>query len=163
MDRLWALKTDIDPLGSRRRLPPLTGIGILLTITRCTAYRCPYCRWPFKITWGPSTAFLGDGERACWHCKNVFWDGSNEWPEMSGEERERFILPISIVGYIGGLMWLGVLYASLVLREKMSLGYSDVFLWVAFVAPLGGWFIFRFVQVIRSIRRYNDRGQTISD
>jgi len=50
MERLWALKSDFDPLG--RIFLGSSGAGFLFRITRCTVYRCPYCRWIFQITWG---------------------------------------------------------------------------------------------------------------
>jgi hypothetical protein len=155
MDRLWALKHDFDPF---RWLLPLNGVGFLLRITRSTVYRCPYCRWIFKLTWGPSNSLLGSGERTCWHCKRVFWDGSNEWPEMSDEERRLFALPISVAGYLGGFLVLLAAYIGAVAYDKQPVKRQDLILLGIFSFPLIMWIIFRLTQVLRSTRRYNARG-----
>jgi hypothetical protein len=157
MDRLWAVKSNFDPFG--RLFFGFSGVGFLLRITRCTVFTCPYCRWIFKITWGPSNALVGGGERTCWHCKEVFWDGSNEWPEMSGEERYWFVVPITVAGYLGALLVIAglFLYDHYVFRNHAS-DWNGNFL-IALVLPVVAWGAFRLTQVIRSVRRYNCRGE----
>jgi hypothetical protein len=152
MDRLRALEKDYDPGGGR--------VATLISIFRCTVYRCPYCRWIFKVTWGPSNALLGGGERPCWHCKRVFWDGSNEWPEMSGDNQRHFLFPITIVGFIGAFVLIPVLtlWTSFFAKMPVRLEYGLSFL--VFGIPLALWFGIRALQINRSIRRYNDRGKT---
>jgi hypothetical protein len=151
MDRHWVLRKDYDPF-SRALFPT-----ILLRIFRCTVYRCPYCRWVFKATWGPSNALLGSGERACWKCKQIFYDGSHEWPEMSAAEHQWFLVPITVAGYLGALLVIIGLYMYDLLYFKKLAGHWDPILFVAFALPVPMWFIFRYAQVIRSIRRYNGR------
>jgi hypothetical protein len=155
MDRLRVIENDYALLGGSG----LRG-GTLWSVFRCTVYRCPYCRWVFKITWGPFNSLLGAGERTCWHCRQVFWDGSNEWPEMSSQDRYSFLVPITIAGYLAAvLVTAGLLIFNLwYLRE--STNRVDPTVAIALVMPLPVWFAFRSVQVIRSIRRYNDRGKT---
>ena len=157
MDRLWALKKEFDPFGWV--IPGIGGIGIL-PIFRCTFYRCPYCRWPFEVAWGPSNSLLGAGERSCWHCKEVFWDGSNEWPEMSGKDRQLFLVPITVAGFLGAFVLIGtlVVYSSFVFKTSVDFPYRALFL--VFGSPLLFWFGFRALQINRSIRRYNARGKT---
>lgn len=147
MDRLWALKNDYG-------LPA----GRIFSLLRCTAYRCPYCNYAFKVTWGPSNSLLGSGGRACWHCKQVFWDGSNEWPEMSSEDRHLFLVPITIAGIIAGfiLILALVMWTKFFLMTPVHFRYRLFFL--ALGLPIGLWFGFRALQVNRSIRRYNERG-----
>jgi hypothetical protein len=157
MDRLWALKRDFDPFG---RVIPGIGAAGFLPIARCTYYRCPYCRWIFKLTWGLSNSLLGRGERACWHCKQAFWDGSNEWPEMSSQDRYSFLVPITIAGFLAAVLIIGgLLVYDHWYFEKSANRYNPTVA-VGLVLPLSVWFAFRSVQVIRSIRRYNDRGKT---
>jgi hypothetical protein len=60
MDRLWTLKTDVDPF----KAFGFSTIGLLLRIIRCSVYRCPYCRWIFKATWGPTNSLLGTGKES---------------------------------------------------------------------------------------------------
>jgi hypothetical protein len=153
MDRLWALKNDLDPLGGR--FP-----GFPLSIVRSTVYRCPYCRWVFKVTWGPSNTLLGTGERTCWHCRMIFRDGSSEWPEMNNSDRQRFVLPITITGFLGSfLLILGLmLWASLVLKDSGNFEYRLFF--YIFGIPLVLWFSFRAWQIHRSVHRYNSRGKS---
>jgi hypothetical protein len=153
MDRLWALKKDHDPFPARVLLR-----ANLFAIIRCTSYRCPYCRWPFKITWGPVNSLLGSGERACWHCRQSFWDGSQEWPEMSGEDRMRFFLPISVAGFIGAFLVVGGIYIYSRLANGKSADVGSVIFFTAFFLPIACWIVFRLTQIIRSVRRYNRRG-----
>ena len=157
MDRLWALKRDFDPFG--RLFFGFSAVGFLLRITRCSVYRCPYCRWIFKITWGPSNALLGRGERPCWHCKKVFWDGSNEWPEMSSEDRRLFLVPITIAGLIGAFVLIPalILWMSLFLKQPIHFQYG-LFSTILGL-PLGLWFGFRALRINESVRRYNARGK----
>ena len=53
MDRLWAIKQNLDPFPDRILIN-----YNLLAILRCTLYRCPYCRWPFKVAWAPRIVSL---------------------------------------------------------------------------------------------------------
>jgi hypothetical protein len=155
MDRLWALKKEFDPFGWV--IPGIGAIGIL-PIFRCTFRQCPYCLWPFKITWGQSNSLLGAGERACWHCKQVLWDGSNEWPEMSSEDRRLFLMPITVAGLIGAFLLIPALmvWMAFLLKQPIDFHYGLSFLILGL--PLGLWFGFRGFQVVRSIQRYNQRG-----
>jgi hypothetical protein len=155
MDRLWALKKEFGPF--RGAIPGIGAIGIL-PIFRCTFYRCPYCRWPFKITWGPSNSLLGPGERVCWHCSDVFWDGSNEWPEMSSEEQRLFLVPITVAGLIGAFVLIPALmiWTSFFLKQPSRFQYGLFF--TIFALPLGLWFGSRALQVFHSVQRYNRRG-----
>jgi hypothetical protein len=155
MDRLWALKKDFDPFG--RIFLGFSGAGFLFRVTRCTVYRCPYCRWIFKMTWGPSNSLLGQGERSCWHCKQVFWDGSNEWPEMSSGDHQLFLLQISVAGYIAGFLVVVGLYSYLLITTKKAAGWQELIFFLEFALPIVLWFCFRGVQVIRSVHRYNNR------
>jgi hypothetical protein len=157
MDRLRVIETDCGLLGGRG----LRG-GNLWSIFRCTVYRCPYCRWIFKITWGPFNSLLGTGERTCWHCKQVFWDGSNEWPEMSSQDRYSFLVPITIAGYLAFVLVTAGLLIFNLWYFKDSANRVDPTVAIALIIPLPVWFVFRSVQVIHSIRRYNNRGETRS-
>lgn len=157
MDHLWALKKEFDPFKSV--IPGIGAIGIL-PIFRCTFYWCPYCRWLFKATWGPSNSFLGSGERACWRCGQVFWDGSQEWPEMSDAERMQFLFPISVSGYLGAFLVIGGIYLLGVFSRTISPGPGELIFFAAFFFPIGVWLCFRIAQVIRSVRRYNKRGES---
>ncbi len=154
MDRLWAIKQDIDPFRVRFFLFYWDWLALL----RCTILRCPYCRWIFKITWGPNNSLLGSGERACWHCRQVFWDGSNEWPEMDGEEQRLFLAPITIAGLIGAFLLIPglILWTSFVVKQPGRFRYGVFFTILG--TPLGLWFGFRVLQIMRSVRRYNARG-----
>jgi hypothetical protein len=157
MDSLWAFKKEFDPF--KWIIPGVGAIGIL-PIFRCTFYQCPYCRWPFKVTWGPSNSLLGSGERACWRCGQVFWDGSQEWPEMSSTERMQFLFPISVSGYLGAFLVIGGIYLLSVFSRRIRPGLGELIFFVVFFLPIGFWLFFRIVQVIRSARRYNKRGES---
>jgi hypothetical protein len=153
MDRLWALKNDFDPFG--RIFLGFSGARFLFRITRCTVYRSPYCQGISKITGGPSNSLLGQGERNWGHSKQVFWDGSNEWPERSSEDRQLFLLPITIAGCIGALI-AGLYGYSVVAVRKPAHG-GDLIFFLALALPIGLRFCLRGVQVARSVHRYNSR------
>jgi hypothetical protein len=152
MDRLRALENDYGLLGGRG----LRGIN-MWAVLRCTVYRCPYCRWIFKLTWGPFNSLLGTGERACWHCKQVFWDSSNEWPDMSSEDQQLFLLPITVAGYIAGFLVVVGLYSCVLIAAKKHASWHELIFLLEFALPIVLWFCFRGVQVIRSVHRYNNR------
>jgi|SRR2546430_1651370 len=158
MDRLWALKKEFDPFGPL--FYGISAIGFLLRITRCAMYSCPYCRWPFKISWGPSNSLLGSGDRVSWHCKKAFWDGSNEWPEMSSQDRHPFLGPTTVAGYLAAVLLIGGLLAYDRWYFKLPASRVDPTVAVALISRLPVWFGFRTGQVIRSIRRYNHRRRT---
>src|SRR5437762_9095665 len=146
MDRLWAIKKEFEPF--RWVIPGITALGIL-PIFRCTFYLCPYCRWSFKITWGPLNSLLGSGERTCWHCHQVFWDGSNEWPEMSSEEQRLFIFPITVCGLLGACIIVPALLVWTEFVVRHSVDFRNLLFFTPFVLPLALWFGFRSVQVTR--------------
>lgn len=156
MDRLRLIEDDYALLGGKG-LRTLRGGRTIWSILRCTVYRCPYCRWIFKITWGPFNSLLGAGERACWHCKQVFWDGSNEWPEMSSQDQQLFLLPVTIAGYIASFLVVAGLYGYMLIARKKPASGQELIFFLEFALPIVLWFCFRGVQVIRSVRRYNSR------
>jgi hypothetical protein len=81
---------------------------------------------------------------------------------MSTEERSVFLVPISVAGYLGAFLVLVGLDLFMLLYFKKRVVYGDLMFFIPFLLPLAGWFSFRFVQVNRSIRRYNARGETHS-
>jgi hypothetical protein len=100
---------------------------------------------------------MGGGDRTCWHCTQVFWDGSNEWPEMSSEEQQLFLLPISVAGWLAGT--LVVLAMTLYLTHgKKEDAIRGLLANSPLVIPLVLWFGIRWWQIARSARRYNQRG-----
>ena len=159
MDQLWALKKELDPFRWSRFGP---GAGQFLAVLRCTFFRCPYCRWPFKVAWGLSVSLMGEGQRICWHCKRVFWDESLEWPEMTRKEQRLFLFPITVVGYLAAfLVILGlVVWVSAFSKEDPAFDYMMFF--CVFLPPLALWFGFRVWQIGQSIHRYNERDMKAS-
>jgi hypothetical protein len=151
MDQLWAIRKDFDPFPARVFIN-----YNVWAIFRCTAYLCPYCPTPFKIVWGQKAAFLGSGERTCWRCRKKFWDNSQEWPEMSSEDQRLLLLPISVIGWLGGALVVGGL-AFYGARSGVDI-VAGLFVTLFLLVPLILWFAFRWWQVARSIRRYNARG-----
>jgi hypothetical protein len=79
---------------------------------------------------------------------------------MSTGDRSLFLIPITVAGYLGALLVIGGIYAYDVFYFKRSASYGDLIFFLAFALPLVAWFTFRSVRVIRSIRRYNERGKT---
>jgi hypothetical protein len=150
MDQLWAIRKDLDPFPAR----VLVNYNFL-AVLRCTAYLCPYCSIPFRLTWGQEATFLGDGERNCWRCGKKFWDNSQEWPEMSGSDKRLFLLPITVAGWLGGTIIIGAIAAYAAKSGLELAAYSIIFSFL--LIPLLLWFGFRTLQIIRSVHRYNRR------
>jgi hypothetical protein len=90
----------------------------------------------------------------------MFCDGSQEWPEMSNDDRQRLLLPVIVSGYIGAFILIGGLwsYSTFVLKMPSDLKYSAFLL--TFALPIVPWFCFRAMQVFRSLHRYNARENT---
>jgi hypothetical protein len=152
MERLTAIRTNFDPF------PPRLGLRAnSFAVLRCTIYRCPYCRWIFKITWGPSNTLLGPGDRICWHCKDPLSDESLEWPEMSNDDRMKFFLPISVAGLSGCFLVVLGMYLITLLSFHETVNPGDAIFFAAFLLPVACWCLFRSVQILRSVRRYNRR------
>src|SRR3974390_336592 len=152
MDQLWAIRKEFDP--SRAWIA-----GSFLNVLRCTAYLCPYCRVPCRVTWGPEAAFLGDGERNWWRCKKKFWDGSMEWPEMSSRDRELFLMPISVAGWIGGtVVMMAIAALGFYKDSSFERAFAGLFIVLILLLPLFVWFGYRALQIMRSVRRFNERG-----
>jgi hypothetical protein len=77
---------------------------------------------------------------------------------MNGDDRMRFVLPISAAGFLGAFLLLRGLYTYLVLTKKQILEAGALIFFAAFFSPIALWIVFRIGQIIRSIRRYNNRG-----
>ncbi len=77
---------------------------------------------------------------------------------MSSNDRMRLVLPISVAGFLGAFLVIGGLYAYLLLNEQQNLEPGALIFFAAFAFPIVCWSAFRFVQILRSIRRYNTRG-----
>ncbi len=79
---------------------------------------------------------------------------------MPSQDRYSFLAPITVAGYLAAVLLIGGLLAYDRWYFKHTANRVDPTVAVALVSPLPVWFVFRTVQVIRSIRRYNDRGKT---
>ena len=79
---------------------------------------------------------------------------------MSSQDRYSFLVPITIAGYLAAVLLTALLLTYGQWYFEKSVKQVDPTAAIAFVLPLPVWFPFRSVQVIRSIRRYNDRGTT---
>jgi hypothetical protein len=79
---------------------------------------------------------------------------------MSSEERSRFLVPITVGGYLAALLVIaGLLFFNL-WYLKLAANRVDPTVAITLFLPIVAWFAFRSVQVLRSIRRYNRRGKT---
>jgi hypothetical protein len=88
-----------------------------------------------------------------------FGDRSKEWANMNGGERYQFLIPITIASYVGTFLLLLGLDGMTFVHSKRSINYGDLIFFILFSIPGLVWFAFRFVQVIRSGRRYNGSAQ----
>ncbi|HET8922089.1 MAG TPA: hypothetical protein VFN26_03730 [Candidatus Acidoferrum sp.] len=79
---------------------------------------------------------------------------------MSSQDRYSFLVPITIAGYLAAVLLIGGLLAYDRWYFKHSAKRVEPTIAVALLLPLAVWFVFRSVQVIRSVHRYNDRGKT---
>ena len=98
--------------------------------------------------------FLGEGERTCLKCKTEFRDRSVEWPLLDALDRFFFMCP----GVVGGWALLGIIVGVVFYLVGWTLGENVPLVLpiaIIFVTPLIAWFVFRGVQVTRSIHRFN--------
>jgi hypothetical protein len=77
---------------------------------------------------------------------------------MNSNDRMRFVLPISVAGFLGAFLVVGGLYVGLILTKKQSPDAGALIFFAVFFFPIGCWILFRVAQIIRSIRRYTNRG-----
>ena len=77
---------------------------------------------------------------------------------MSGEEQRLFLVPITVAGLIGALLLIpGLMFwTAFVLKQPGRFRYGLFFTILGI--PLGLWFGFRVLQIMRSVHRYNARG-----
>jgi hypothetical protein len=75
---------------------------------------------------------------------------------MSISERELFLLPISVAGWLAGTL------VVCAMTLYLSRGKADVIRGLLvnspLLIPLALWFGIRWCQIVRSVRRYNQRG-----
>jgi hypothetical protein len=81
---------------------------------------------------------------------------------MSSQDRYSFLVPITVGGYLAAVLLIAGLLTYNLWYFKESANRVNPTVAIAMVMPLPVWFAFRSVQVIRSIRRYNNRGKTSS-
>jgi len=79
---------------------------------------------------------------------------------MSGQERQLFLLPITIAGILGAFLLLSGLTIWMSFFLKKPIGFGDAIFSAILGLPLGLWFGLRFLQIIRSAQRYNARVKT---
>jgi hypothetical protein len=162
MDQLWAIKRDFDPF--KPTAAGFIGAARFLKVVRCTIYRCSYCATPFEFTWGPQAAFIGSGERNSWRCKKRFYDDSQEWPEMSGKDRQLFLVPISVAGWLGGTIIIGAIAAYVMyLSPSFEQAFAGAFIVVILLIPLLFWFGYCGLHAVgSSVQRFRKRENSMS-
>jgi hypothetical protein len=79
---------------------------------------------------------------------------------MSSEDRQLFLVPITVAGYLAALLVIAGLLAYDHWYLKKFANHIHLTVVITLALPILGWFAFRSAQVIRSIRRYNARAQS---
>ncbi len=149
-----AIHEDQNPFALLGFLP---GYLRLLIFLRWTAYKCPHCSQVFRRDFWPRNVWLGTGKRVCKNCGQIFDDGSSEWPELALFRKLRFFLPPLAVGIWGGFVVAAV--ASLFIGPRDEHSWPVVIIVSTFgLIPALAWSPIHLAQVIRSIHRYNARG-----
>ena len=116
------------------------------------AFRCPRCAKTYKKSVSP--LFLGPGSRVCGMCGAGFSDGSAEWPQLTPQEQRLFLLPPTILGWLGGIA-VCVIAAFQYARPDDSISLPGFAFVMLFVPTLGPCFLFRAYQVRQSSARYD--------
>jgi len=144
------------PSAIRKDCDLLTLVG--LHLVRWTSYSCPHCNGVFRRDYWPRNVWLGAGKRVCKNCGQIFDDGSREWAEIPLLRRLRVFFPPLAVGIWGGFVVAAV--ASLFIGPRDEHSWPLVIVVSTFgLIPAIAWFPIHLAQVIRSIRRYNERGK----
>ena len=145
MAMLRAIRKDHDPF-------PLF-LSSWLAFLRWTDFRCPHCHRIFRRDYLPHKVRLGSGERTCKKCGNVFDDGAREWSELRTNEKIRCLLPVPLVGVLGGALICGALPLLSAPRKQLDAIALEVILGIALLVLLL-WLVIRVPQIYRSIYRY---------
>ena len=137
------------------------GYQRFLIFVRWTSYKCPHCGCVFRRDFWLSSVRLGRGQRTCKECAMPFDDGSREWPELPILGKLRFFLPPFAIGIWGGFTVAAIVSLFIGPRDEHS--WPVVFIVSTFgLMPALAWSPIQLTRVIRSVRRYNGRGETYS-
>jgi len=149
-----AIREDHNPFALLGFLPTYLRLLIFL---RWTSYKCPHCGHVFRIEFWPNNVKLGSGQRLCKQCGTLFDDGSREWPELPLFRKLRLFFPPLAVGIWGGFVVAAI--ASLFIGPRDEHSWPVVIIVSTFgLIPALAWSPIHLIQVIRSIHRYNARG-----
>jgi len=130
----------------------------LLIFLRWTVYKCPHCGRIFRRDFWPRNVRLGPGEHVCKNCGKVFDYDSREWPELHLLRKLRFFFPPLALGVRGGFVVAAIASLSIGLRDEHS--WPVVIVVSSFgLIPALAWSPIHLTQMIRSIHRYNARGE----
>jgi FtsH-binding integral membrane protein len=78
---------------------------------------------------------------------------------MSGKDRQLFLVPISVAGWLGGTIIIGAIAAYVMyLSPSFEQAFAGAFIVVILLIPLLFWFGYRGLQIMRSVRRFSDSG-----
>jgi hypothetical protein len=150
-----AIREDHNPFALLGFFP---GLQRFLIFARWTSYKCPHCNSVFRRDYWTNNVRLGSGERECEQCGIRFDDGSREWPELSIFRRVRFFFPPLAIGIWGGFTVAAI--ASLYIGPRDEHSWPVVFVVSAFgLMPILAFSPVQLTRAIRSVRRYNERGE----
>jgi len=113
---------------------------------------CPHCGQHFQTVFDATALRLGSGIRTCDACGKTFSDGSAEWPEMTAQQKRRFLL--------GDIVWVclgfvGVLMVALFAGVPAFLAFGGVFAFLG--AILAVFYSISSVSIAASKLRYRKR------
>jgi hypothetical protein len=113
---------------------------------------CPHCGQHFQTVFDATALRLGPGIRTCYACGKAFSDSSLEWPEMTTQQKRRFLF--------GDIVWVclgfvGLLVVALFAGVPAFLALGGVFAFLA--AILAVFYIICGVSIAASKLRYRKR------
>lgn len=124
---------------------------------RLTRYErcCPHCGCCFDTVFNPTALRLGSGYRRCDECREIFSDGSIEWPALTVEQKQKFLFgELRQAGAMGFLASAFVMFFA-VWDGETELGLAFIGVLFAFsLVILGIFYLICWVDISRSKRRY---------
>jgi hypothetical protein len=149
-----AVREDHNPFALVGLFP---GCQRFLIFLRWRSYKCPHCGHVFRRDYWPANIRIGSGVHLGRKCGLEFDDGSREWPELSLAQKLRRFFPPLLMAIWGGFVVASILSLFIGPRDEHSL------LVIVLVSSFGLmptliWSPLPLYSVVRSIRRYNNRG-----
>jgi hypothetical protein len=127
----------------------------VLLVWRSYKFSCSSCRRIYATKFSP--VLLGTGRRRCKACGAVFHDGCKEWPELTGQQKLQYFIPVTVFACLLGAVVVA-LATVVIFRDEMSLGLElAVVVFLILILPWVPYFFLQWRHIPESEARYARR------